>query len=65
MNAHFEDVLADILARDERDSTRAVAPLREAADALHLDTSALDVEDAIAAALQLVDQRIESRQSAS
>jgi cytidylate kinase len=65
MNAQFEDVLADILARDERDSTRAVAPLREASDALHLDTSALDVDDAIAAALKLVHELIESRQSAS
>jgi cytidylate kinase len=55
MRAHYEDVLADIRARDERDSTRDVAPLRPAADAILLDTSDLTAEQAIAAALRLVD----------
>lgn len=50
-------ILADIRRRDERDSTRATAPLVPAADALVLDTSALSVEAAFAAALQLVEQR--------
>jgi cytidylate kinase len=54
MHAHFEDVLADIRARDERDSTRSVAPLKQAPDSLLLDTSALDVEAAIAEALRMV-----------
>src|SRR3954451_19492734 len=36
MNAHYEEVLADIRSRDERDSNREVAPLRAAADALLL-----------------------------
>jgi len=39
----FEDVLADIKARDERDANRAVAPLRPAADAELVDTSDLDI----------------------
>ena len=42
MPAHYDDVLADIRARDERDSDRTVAPLRQAADAILLDTSDLD-----------------------
>ena len=42
MPAHYEDVLADIRARDERDSSRDVAPLKPAADAIILDTSDLD-----------------------
>jgi cytidylate kinase len=58
MPAHFEEVLADIRARDERDSTREVAPLRPAADAILLDTSDLDVEAAIAAAVRLVEDRL-------
>ena len=41
MQAHFEDVLADIRARDERDSHRAVAPLKPAPDAMMLDTTEL------------------------
>jgi cytidylate kinase len=58
MNAPFEDVLADIRARDQRDSTRMVAPLRQASDARLLDTSNLDVDEAIGAALCLVEERL-------
>jgi cytidylate kinase len=58
MPAHFADVLADIRARDERDSTREAAPLRQAPDALLLDTSALDVEGAIAEAVRLVERHL-------
>jgi cytidylate kinase len=50
------DILADIQRRDERDTNRAVAPLRPAADAHVLDTTALDVEGAFAAALAIVEQ---------
>ena len=58
MHVRFADVLADIHARDQRDSTREAAPLREADDALHLDTSDLDVDQAIAAAIRLVEERL-------
>ncbi|HEX6661014.1 MAG TPA: (d)CMP kinase [Sphingomicrobium sp.] len=61
MPAHYEDVLVDIRSRDERDSGRAVAPLRQAADAILLDTSELDVEQAIAEAIRLVEERIAAR----
>ena len=60
MNAHFEDVLADIKARDERDSHREVAPLRQAPDAVLLDTSDLDVTQAVAEALRLVRGKVDS-----
>jgi cytidylate kinase len=56
MHAHYADVLADIRARDERDSTRDVAPLKPAQDAMILDTSALDVDGAIAEAIRLAEQ---------
>jgi cytidylate kinase len=58
MATHFADVLADIKARDRRDMTREVAPLKQAADAILLDTSALDVEAAIAEAVRLVEERL-------
>ena len=48
------DVLADIHARDARDSGRAVAPLHQAADAHLLDTSHLDIEAAVARALEII-----------
>ena len=60
MTAHYEDVLADICARDERDSHREVAPLRQAPDAVLLDTSDLDVEQAVAEALRLVRGKVDS-----
>jgi CMP/dCMP kinase len=51
-------VLADILARDERDRSREAAPLKPAPDAILLDTSDLDIDAAFAAALALVEPRI-------
>ena len=60
MHAQYEDVLADIHARDERDSGRDTAPLRQAADALRLDTSDLDVAQAVAEALRMVEDRLAS-----
>ncbi|HEY2444653.1 MAG TPA: (d)CMP kinase [Rhizomicrobium sp.] len=52
-------ILADIEARDARDRTRAVAPLRRAPDAALLDTSNLDIDAAFAAALALVLRKVE------
>ena len=57
-HAHFDEVLADIRARDERDAGREVAPLAEASDALHLDTSTLDRDQAIVEALRLVTAKV-------
>ena len=51
LDVHFADVLADIEARDERDTGRAAAPLVMAADAVRIDTSDMDVPTAIQAAL--------------
>ncbi|WP_174273875.1 (d)CMP kinase [Sphingomonas bacterium] len=51
-------VLTDIRARDERDSVRSAAPLKMAGDARLLDTTALDVEGAVAAALLLVERAL-------
>ena len=50
------EVLDDIEQRDARDQNRAVAPLRQAADALLLDTSNLSIEEAVTAALDLLRQ---------
>lgn len=58
LTTHFDDVLIDIRARDERDSGRSAAPLVKAEDADLLDTSDLSVEQAIAAAIALVERRI-------
>ncbi len=50
-------VLADIRKRDERDSSRAASPLKQADDAVLLDTTAMGVEEAVAAAIAIVEAR--------
>jgi len=57
MPGHYDDVLADIRARDERDSSREVAPLKSAPDAVILDTSDLDRDQAIAKAISVAQER--------
>jgi CMP/dCMP kinase len=57
--AHSHDaILADIIARDTRDSGRADAPLRRAEDAVLLDTSNLTIDAAVQRAIALVEARI-------
>ena len=46
--ANMPDLLADLRVRDERDSTRAAAPLRPAEDAYRLDSSALSIDEVVA-----------------
>lgn len=55
--AALGQVLADIRARDEADSTRRIAPLRQAEDAILLDTSDMDAEGCLQAALALARER--------
>ena len=55
--AALGQVLADIRARDEADSTRKIAPLRQAEDAILLDTSDMDAEGCLQAALALARER--------
>ena len=55
-NITDEAVLADIRSRDERDSNRSVAPLKQAPDAHVLDTSALDIDAALRDAIAIVER---------
>ncbi|MBB3346077.1 MULTISPECIES: (d)CMP kinase [unclassified Sphingomonas] len=54
----YDQVLADIRSRDDRDSSRATAPLVPAIDAAQLDTSFLSIEAAVAKAIALVEGRL-------
>ncbi|CAG4912079.1 (d)CMP kinase [Paraburkholderia gardini] len=47
ISANIDDLLRDLRERDERDSQRAAAPLKPAADAMLLDTSSLSVDQAV------------------
>ena len=54
----FDTVLADILRRDEQDRTRPIAPLRQAEDAVLLDTTNLNLAESLQALLAIVKERI-------
>ena len=51
-------VLAALMERDRRDSTRAVAPLRKAADAVEVDTSALTLDQVVDAVVGVVREKM-------
>ena len=51
----FEDMLADIRRRDERDAGRGAAPMVQAEDAVLLDTTEMDIETAFDAARRIVE----------
>ncbi|MEX1055780.1 MAG: (d)CMP kinase [Rhodothermales bacterium] len=53
----YEDVLRDIRRRDEQDARRALAPLRQADDAVVLDTSTLSIEDQVSVVIAAVKER--------
>ena len=53
----FQDTLADINTRDERDSTRADSPLRIAEDAVVIDTTDLSIEQVFARMLDVIRER--------
>lgn len=54
----FEMILRDIIRRDEQDRTREISPLRQAEDAVLLDTSALNLEQSLQALLSIVKEKI-------
>ncbi len=56
MDITYDTVLADVKERDERDRTRAAAPLVPADDAVLIDTSDLTIDAAVAAAIAVIDR---------
>ena len=52
---NYDEVVADIRRRDERDTNRAAAPLKAASDAHLLDTTHLDIDAAFRAAIDIVE----------
>ena len=55
--ADLQQVLADIEARDARDTTRADSPLKPAPDAVHVDTDGLTIEQVVAKVLAIAKER--------
>lgn len=57
--ASLELVQSDIAARDKSDSTRSVAPLAKANDAIYIDTTELPIEQVVHRVLMLIAERLE------
>ena len=54
----YEKVLADMKQRDLQDSTRAIAPLKQAKDAVLLDTSDMTLEESVAAMKAIIEEKL-------
>ena len=54
----YEKVLADMKQRDLQDSTRAIAPLKQADDAVLLDTSDMTLEQSVAAMKAIIEEKL-------
>lgn len=60
LDTPYETVLADMKARDERDANRATAPMKPADDAVIFDTSEMSIEEVLAYALKIIDEKIKN-----
>ncbi len=54
----LEQILKDQADRDRRDAGRRVGPLKPAADAIHIDTSAMEIDDVVEQLVQLVQSGV-------
>lgn len=55
---NFDEIKADIAARDHQDMTRAISPLCKADDAIELDTSDMNIEEVTNAVLELFEKAV-------
>ena len=58
IRANIDQLLGQLVARDERDSARAVAPLQAAVDAVLLDSSGLDIDEVLSIMLHEAKRRL-------
>ncbi|MDK9726297.1 MAG: bifunctional 3-phosphoshikimate 1-carboxyvinyltransferase/cytidylate kinase [Sterolibacteriaceae bacterium MAG5] len=58
MPANMPTLLQDLQERDARDAARSVAPLRQEADAARVDTTAMGIEEAVAAVMEIVRRQL-------
>jgi cytidylate kinase len=53
-----EQILRDVIERDERDMSRAVSPLKQAEDAVVVDTTKMDLEESFHAMLDIIREKL-------
>ena len=56
----YETVLRDVIDRDEKDTNRATAPLRQAEDAVLADTTQLDLEQSLDLLISIAKERLQA-----
>lgn len=57
-NTPYEEVLADVIKRDRQDATRKIAPLRQSADAVLIDSSSMTVNEVVDFILNKIQEKI-------
>ena len=57
IDENFEDVLSEIIRRDEFDSNRKESPLKKAEDAVEIDTSFMNIDEVVGAISELVEEK--------
>ena len=58
VDCDLEEIKKDIAERDQRDMTREIAPLKQAEDAVLVDTSQMDIDQAVQAVVRLFQERV-------
>ena len=56
IESSYEEVLAGIKDRDKRDSTREIAPLKKAEDAIYVDSTNLSVEQVVEKIIKIIEE---------
>lgn len=58
IDADYETIYQDIIARDYQDSHRKISPLKKADDAIEIDTSHLTIDEVVDAVLNIINKEI-------
>ena len=57
ITSSYEEVLKNILDRDKRDSSRKIAPLKQAQDAIYMDTTNMDIEEVVTKMVKIIKEK--------
>ena len=57
IDSSYEEVLKNIMERDKRDSTREVAPLKKAEDAIYIDSSKLQISEVVDKMIKIIEEK--------
>ena len=58
MPVKYDELLKEMVRRDENDTSRRISPLRQAHDAIRLDTTGLEFEQSLAKIIKVVEDKL-------